>query len=306
MPDYAIYGGRLSSELEFPELAPAAPGAPDWSVRVSAAPGDPPLDLLGELPLEGGITARLQRTAAGFSLSFEDTGRFDIRADGGEIVWRPATNADESAARLDILGRGLAVALHCRGGFCLHASSVVIGGRAVAFLAQSGTGKSTLAYALVRAGAQLLADDALPLDPGPPVMAQPGAQHVRLNDDSARATEAPSEYVVGPRGKRELRGFEPGQVATGAAPLAALYLLAPVAADADAPIARERVTPWIATTALLAQGRLGPLLGGAEAAVALRRAGAVASAVPVYVLRVARDLDRLAAAAQGVWSWHAD
>lgn len=45
------------------------------------------------------------------------------------------------------------------GGLCLHASSVDMGGFAVAFAAPSGTGKSTAARAAVRAGATMLSED---------------------------------------------------------------------------------------------------------------------------------------------------
>ena len=45
----------------------------------------------------------------------------------------------------------------------LHASGVVLDGRAVLITGPSGAGKSSLAAALVRAGGQLLSDDAVAL-----------------------------------------------------------------------------------------------------------------------------------------------
>ena len=45
----------------------------------------------------------------------------------------------------------------------LHASAVAIDSRVLAFVAGSGTGKSTLAWALVKAGAAPLSDDLLPI-----------------------------------------------------------------------------------------------------------------------------------------------
>ena len=52
MPDYAVFGGRLRSALDFPELqpAPAAPlpdGAPDWSLTI-ASPDDAFVALFSE------------------------------------------------------------------------------------------------------------------------------------------------------------------------------------------------------------------------------------------------------------------
>jgi len=47
---------------------------------------------------------------------------------------------------------------------CLHGSAVVVNEHAVAFLADSGQGKSTLTTAFLQAGFPLLTDDKLPLD----------------------------------------------------------------------------------------------------------------------------------------------
>jgi serine kinase of HPr protein (carbohydrate metabolism regulator) len=72
------------------------------------------------------------------------------------------------------------VALHLQGLLCLHGSGVGIDGSAVAFLANKGAGKSTLATALCAAGATLVTDDMLPVDPRSPVMAWPSMPAVRL------------------------------------------------------------------------------------------------------------------------------
>ena len=45
----------------------------------------------------------------------------------------------------------------------LHASAVSVDGRVLAFVAGSGTGKTTLAWALVKAGAAAISDDLLPI-----------------------------------------------------------------------------------------------------------------------------------------------
>lgn len=57
-----------------------------------------------------------------------------------------------------------------------HASAVSLGGRAVAFVARSGTGKTSVAAHLVARGAELLTDDVLALEAdGARVLAHPGA-----------------------------------------------------------------------------------------------------------------------------------
>ncbi len=62
----------------------------------------------------------------------------------------------------------------------LHASAVTIDGQVLAFVAESGTGKSTLAWALVKAGAEPLSDDLLPIrfTEGPIVPTTTGTQPI--------------------------------------------------------------------------------------------------------------------------------
>jgi hypothetical protein len=58
----------------------------------------------------------------------------------------------------------LPLALQALGQEVLHASAVALGAGAVAFCGQSGTGKSTVAYALARRGHPPCADDAVAID----------------------------------------------------------------------------------------------------------------------------------------------
>ncbi len=57
---------------------------------------------------------------------------------------------------------GVAILLHQRGRLVLHASAAVVAGQAVAFVGESGYGKSTLALALTPPG-EVLTDDVLPI-----------------------------------------------------------------------------------------------------------------------------------------------
>jgi hypothetical protein len=74
-----------------------------------------------------------------------------------------------------------------RGGILpLHASSVAVDGRAVAFLAQAQAGKSTLAAAFVQDGCPLLADDFLPVERcGDAFVGRPGHPQLRMWPDQA-------------------------------------------------------------------------------------------------------------------------
>ena len=74
--------------------------------------------------------------------------------------------------------------MHQRGYLVLHASAVVVAKRAVAFLGDSGTGKSTLAQGLAGAGHKLVCDDVLAVrvTHGTAIV-QPGFARVKLWPD---------------------------------------------------------------------------------------------------------------------------
>src|SRR6185436_12200791 len=80
-------------------------------------------------------------------------------------------------------GPATAAILYQRGILPLHASAVLIDGELVAFLAPSGTGKSSLAAAFVTDGAVLFADDLLAVRLGTPdgaPWAFPGSTRLRI------------------------------------------------------------------------------------------------------------------------------
>ena len=302
---HRVFGGVLRAPWEFPELRAApAEATPDWTLEV--ADDAPPADgvvALGDEAVNPVARVTLARHARGLRLAFSDTGTFDV-VDGGHMLrWHPAPHADVSAARADVVGRVLATALHLEGGLALHASAVAIGGRAFAFVAPKRHGKSTLALALVRAGARLLTDDVLPLVPGMPTwQARPGVHAMLVAEDSGRALDAD-----GPArgGKRLFAGLPDDSIQATAVPLGGVYVLHPLVAAADGPaVRRSRLSDIVAPLALTAHARLGALLG-AEAGDVLRRAAAVTADVPVWNLGITRDLGRLDEVVATLLDWHA-
>jgi hypothetical protein len=88
--------------------------------------------------------------------------------------------------------------------------------------------------------------------------------------------------------------------------VAALYVLAPEDAMPrhSESARRDRLSTVEGALAIVGFAKLGALLGGAHAAAYLERAGAVADVVPVYVLRFARDLERIDAVVERIFDWH--
>ena len=308
MPQYSIFGGRLRSDLPIPELRPAEAGPPNWTLTTSSdCPERPEATLLGVDRVQGDVCARLFAIDGGLRLAFDDTGTFDV-LDGSRIIWYPGVAHSIEAARIDITGRVLAVALHTTGVPCLHGSAVSLGGWGVGFLAPKHHGKSTLALALAAAGGKLLTDDTLPVEIGEPVMARPGVHSVRMFSDTA--THFGWEHAPGaqsPDRKGRVDRLPESQLMHERVPLAALYLLVPVEARTDTPpVLRTRVAAIPAAMSLVMHAKLGPLLGKRESAVLFDMAVRISSAVPTYALEVVRDFDRIPEVVAQLAAWHGD
>lgn len=250
----------------------------------------------------------LYRHARGFRLLHNCTGEFDVLASGAVIHLVRAADASDEAIANDVIGRVLAIAMHAAGDLCLHASAVAIDDRVIAFMASKGTGKSTLATALLGAGAAFVTDDALRIrftDAGP--VAEPGVHALRLRDDSLAAVN--DSGLASRRafdGKNAIDHVPKARCAAGPLPIDALYLVRPVPAEAAEDVTRVRQDDFAAVMSLVAHGKLGTLLGGDEGGKQFSRIAAVAAQVPVYVVNVVRDLDRVGSVASQIVEWHGD
>jgi hypothetical protein len=305
---YSVFAGRLRSALRFADLVAAVGPGVDWELHVAqgAAPEPAAPEVLGTDDVVKGVKVRLLRHAAGFRLVFDDTGAFDVVEGGRTLIWYREPNADEDAARLDVLGRVLPLALHAQQTCVLHGSAVRLGDGAIAFLGPKHHGKSTLAHALSAAGAELLSDDAVPVRTGDVTTTLPGVRCVRLWSDSAARFAASIAGSDARTGDKHLLGpAAPATSTNEPVGLAAIYLLEPVPAVAVEPVRRTRLGAVEATVALVAQMKLGALLGGSETGPVLRCCAEVAGAVAVHRLEVVRDFDRLDDVVAELLRWHA-
>ena len=228
----------IASEIPLVEL-PEATGTPDVEVSIGT--------LSVERPAEGSWSV----VAAPDEVHgwIPEGGGFRVRG-GREIVVDPMSGADDRALRLGIVGPLLGVILTQRGQFVLHASSVVVDGRAVAFAGPSGRGKSTLATAMARVGHPLVADDITVIDTaGDEPVVLPGFARVKLWPDSANvlgenADELPLLHPARTKRSLQLDDFHRQPV-----PLARCYLLedGPLEESLE-PAAREAVLALIGST----------------------------------------------------------
>lgn len=284
MHRYAAYGLTVESEIALPELV-GADACDDGahkqrcSVMLGAAP--PALDRSTPTPL-----AWARRGDA--CLFYPDVAVYHV-IDGHRIVVEPAAGADERVVRLFLLGPALAVLLHQRGLLVLHASSVSIDGRAIAFAAEKGEGKSTLAAALHARGHPLVADDVLAIDLNckDTVRVFPGFPQLKLAPDSASQLSAtPHELpLIHPeldkRAGRADRGFTREPVT-----LDRIFILR----SADT-IAIRRLAPQQRFVELVRHSYLAPMLRSTgESAQHFQQVIDLASRVPVSELNRPREM----------------
>jgi hypothetical protein len=133
----------------------------------------------------GAAWAEFRRTPWGYHLRFPDFAEFQISADGGHVDGFPAPGIESATVEHLYLNQVLPLALGRRGKLVIHASAVDVNGEALAFLAESGRGKSTLAAALAMKGYRFLSDDSLVIETeGGQHFALPSHPSIRLWQDS--------------------------------------------------------------------------------------------------------------------------
>ncbi|MFB2895114.1 hypothetical protein ACE1CI_19580 [Aerosakkonemataceae cyanobacterium BLCC-F50] len=147
---YTAYGLQIRSTLPIPEFIVSS-GEPDVVIR---------LGQVECLPFVIDPDVRFQFREQEACFIYEDVGAFLVQQ-GREIVIDPAPRVEERVLRLFILGPIIAMLLHQRGLLLLHASAVVVNNSVVAFLGDSGWGKSTTAAALHTLGYGILTDEIL-------------------------------------------------------------------------------------------------------------------------------------------------
>lgn len=286
-----LCGLVVASELDLHQHRPAAPGAePDLVVRLG-------LPVERKLPVpEGTQVARVDGPDGpsfsvvraqddSFLLRFHGACDIQVSADLAEAVVRPALGAPAGIESVLAAGALLAFQLYQRGHLVLHASAVDLGESALAFVGQSGMGKSTMAAVMCAAGARLITDDVLRVDDesGTP-LARLGATEIRLRKGARELVqhfEVPPDVRTSADERQVLRLDDRAQ---DGLPLSAVVIPRP---DPDAvAVVLEPVPPKVATLALLGFPRLP---GWRDPRVTGRQFAATAAMVarlPVLVARV--------------------
>ena len=183
---YRVFGFTLGSNYPFASRLVPGIGSPDLTLTCVASP---PLATWGE-----GTAPAYQ------SRYFTETGErvfYLYRLDGCDVLHftgvadyylfpqrilvHPLPPYEPLKLEGFLLGAAFAFYLESVGIPALHASAIVRCDQAVAFLSNSGNGKSTLAATLVKDGCALLSDDIVPVQRlGDTFVGQPGVPQMRL------------------------------------------------------------------------------------------------------------------------------
>ena len=158
------------------------------------------------------------------------TGLFEfvVSPDGTKIEGHALSRATTESFQTYLLNQVLSFALLKRGMEPLHATAVVVDGRAVAFAASPGMGKSTMAAAFLERGYPLLTDDLLVVrDERGEFVAQPSMPRIKLMPEIARALLGTlAEGVpMNPDTPKLVIPLGPGRSHEDPAPLSAVYAL---------------------------------------------------------------------------------
>lgn len=270
MFSYQAYGLGIHSALPLPGLVAAAAGR---DVAVRLLPGDSAAaaaaDPAWSLEMSGAVAV----------LSIGGIGVFQVR-DGQTIEIAPAPGADARLLALYVLGNVMALLLHQRGLFVLHASAVAVAGGAVAFLGQPGWGKSSIAAALHARGHAVIADDVTPVRVARGAAAVlPGFPQLKLAADVVACLGCDPGWLRCLHPLEEKRGWRvAGSFPDIALPLRRLYVLEPGTTVGVAPIrppdAIVELVRHSYPTRLLQPGGAGHF----------RQAAEIARTVPIYRL----------------------
>jgi hypothetical protein len=287
---YAAFGLTVESAFDLPQLDPLdhADGR-DPDVSITRAEVRVPTTDCGD-------DDHHYVDADEFYVSYQ-VGDTAVR-DGREIRVDPVADAPMAVVRRLVVGPLFNFLLYQRGYLVLHASTARVGDVAVAFLGESGDGKSTTATAMLAAGHPVCSDDvaAIRTSEGVPTV-QPGYPAVKLDADAVEALDPALETEPSAAAGRRRQFYRlDGQWSTDPLPLARVYLLA----DGPGPEivslpAGEQCMALVEHT--YTRGSFG--LENAPT-TNLQRCATVADAVPVARLRRPRRYDALPALVDAV------
>jgi hypothetical protein len=188
MNHYLVYGLRVQTNIDFPQLLPDKDGGEDCDILIEVEESSENYQKT-EGPLQEGID--FGNTGCGLWFK-NQAGHFTIETKGDKSYMKCVKYADVhiSIVRSFFLGNCIAILLTQRHKIVLHGSTLVMGNETFLICGDSGSGKSTLSMSMLDKGAELMADDISVIDVDPKTgkcLAYPGFPEQKLCRDAAVA-----------------------------------------------------------------------------------------------------------------------
>jgi len=294
----------LSSEGSNPDFIFQTGTLPQWVSRALSLPPKQVPTLRPGIPVED-LSFRLTDYGAGqfFQLAYLDGTRFLVDCRGTQVWGEPGPGLTQGDVFVYLLGPIMGFVLRRRGRTVpLHASSLAIGGQAIALFGEAGVGKSSTAAALALRGWPVLCEDVCALEQGSERMhVLPGYPRICLWPDSVSFLFCVPDalpLIVEGWEKRylQLDGAR-AQFSAESLPLAAMYLLAPRSDDPGVPRI-EQVSQREAALYLVQNTYMNWLLDRGQRAAEFDGIAKLVSAVPCFKLTPSIDPARLRAMAE--------
>jgi hypothetical protein len=302
----------VASDKALSELSPAAHGTPACAVRHSreelpSAPGASATRWIKRWHFrDGSVSLAIGRRHGRYVLDFPKLARFEVTADGSDVECHAAPHTDAETLRHLLLDQVLprVFSLHSR--LVLHAGAVATPDGAIAFVGDTGWGKSTLCASFAGQGYPLLSDDGLfvGLTDNNAAIVTAGYAGLRLLPESNRAlaiSESPSgtTLMAVNSAKRRITHRKLSFV-SDALPLRALFVLTP---PNSAALEFVDVNPILQRDAFMTLVRHSfqlDLETPARQREFFSLVGRHVSAIPTYRLSYTRSFDLLPAVRQAV------
>lgn len=148
---------------------------------------------------DGTVWTLFYRLDSSYLLRFPGLADFEVSRDGRTVGAWPVTGVSPGTVQHLYLNLVLPLALSRQGRLVLHASAIAVGEFAIAFIGESGRGKSTLAASFAGAGKHFLTDDGLQLAwDGQALIALPSHPSIRLWEDSQQILASQTTQPVAP------------------------------------------------------------------------------------------------------------
>ncbi|NJM65420.1 MAG: hypothetical protein HC851_06970 [Acaryochloris sp. RU_4_1] len=220
MPFYRLYGLHFQSTFSIPALTEIPGLGVNPNVTIQLVSDGCIYDFIPKDVAQQPIALQIEPADA--LVYLYNTGVYLIQG-GCKIVIVSAPQACSQNICQALLGIVMAVLLYQRRLYILHASTAAIHGMAIAFLGDSGAGKSSVLAALLAQGFQGIADDltALRLEPHT-ALTYPGVPHLKIASEVANSLK----LSVSPlQSKDEFYFSFPSTCKSSAFPLRHLYIL---------------------------------------------------------------------------------